>query len=399
MKSTTETEGPSIVAEEPPLPEESQYINNMNFGGYGGYRGNHPLNTYHSGLRNHENFLYANNKNVLNPPQGFNTSKKKEKPSFEDQVCTFVAESGKRMTRTESRFDSMETHIGNMGATKKSLETQIGQLATALRDQNRGHFPSNTEVNPKEPCKAVTLRSGKELEVETSKKKVESKKTVEDGESEEIEEKKIESNTEVEVEQTRILKPTLPYPQRFKKKNLDDQFAKFLEIFKKIHINIPFVDTLEQMPNYAKFIKYVMSKKRKLHEYVTVKLTEECSAILQKKLPQKLKDPWSFTIPCFIGGSQCSRALCDLGASINLMSFSIYRELEIGEVKPTTRILQLVDRRLTYPCGIVEDVQVKVDIFIFPDDFVILDMEEDHDAPLIFWETFSSDWKSIDRCT
>ncbi|XP_073304149.1 uncharacterized protein [Primulina huaijiensis] len=135
-----------------------------------------------------------------------------------------------------------------------------------------------------------------------------------------------------------------------------------------------------------------MSKKRKLQEFETVKLTEECSAILQKKLPQKLKDPGSFTIPCFIGSSKCSKALCDLRASINLMSFSIYRELELGEVKPSTITLQLADRSLTYPLGIVEDVLVKMDKFIFPADFVILDMEEDHDAPLI-WETISGYWK------
>ncbi|XP_073030715.1 uncharacterized protein [Primulina eburnea] len=176
-----------------------------------------------------------------------------------------------------------------MGATMKSLETQIGQLANALKDQNKGQFPSNTEVNPKEQCKAVTLRSGKDLEVQSPKERVDSEKTVEESEVE-------GSTAEIKVEPPPVYKPTLPYPQRFKKKNLDDQFAKFLEIFKKIHINIPFADALEQMPNYAKFIKDVMSKKRKLQEFETVKLTEECSAILQKKLPQKLKDPgrnWS----------------------------------------------------------------------------------------------------------
>ncbi|XP_075500169.1 uncharacterized protein LOC142538756 [Primulina tabacum] len=149
------------------------------------------------------------------------------------------------------------------------------------------------------------------------------------------------------------------------------------------------------MPNYEKFIKDVMSKKRKLQEFETVKLTEECSAILQKKLPQKLKDLGSFTIPCFIGGSKCSKTLCDLGANINLMSFSIYRELELGEVKPTTITLQLADRSLTYPRGILEDVLVKVDKFIFPADFVILDMEEDHDTPLIFGRPFLATGRAL----
>ncbi|XP_075489466.1 uncharacterized protein LOC142528309 [Primulina tabacum] len=236
--SIPDTEGPSVVAEETHSLEEAQYINNRNFGGFGGYRG-------------------------------------EGKPSFEDLVGTFVAESGKRMARTESRLDSMETHIGNMGATIKYLETQIGQLANALRDQNRGQFPSNTEVNPKEQCKAVTLRSGKELEVQSPKEMVENEKSVEDVEFEVITENKVE-DSKTKVVQPPAFKPVIPYPQRFKKKSLDDQFAKFLEIFKKIHINIPFADALEQMPNYAKFIKDVMSKKRKLQEFETVKLTEEC---------------------------------------------------------------------------------------------------------------------------
>ncbi|XP_073137404.1 uncharacterized protein [Henckelia pumila] len=185
-----------------------------------------------------------------------------------------------------------------------------------------------------------------------------------------------------------MYKPQLPYPHRFKKKALDEQFSKFLDIFKKIHINIPFADALEQMPNYEKFIKDVMFKKRILQDNEVVNLTEECSTILQKKLPQKLKDPGSFTIPCFIGGSKVNRALCDLGDSINLMSFSIYRTLELGEVRATTITLQLADRSITYPRGIVEDVLVKVDKFIFLADFVILDMDEDEETPLIFGRPF-----------
>ena len=168
-----------------------------------------------------------------------------------------------------------------------------------------------------------------------------------------------------------------PNPQIFQKKKLDGQLAKFLEIFKTIHINIPFADTLKQMPNYVKFMKEMMSKKRKLEEYETVKLTEEYSAILQRKLPQKLKDPGSFTIPCTIGGSSFVRALCDLRPSINLMSLSVFKKLGLGEVNPKTITLQLADRSLTYPRRVIEDVLVKVDKFIFPTDFVVLDMEED----------------------
>ena len=96
-------------------------------------------------------------------------------------------------------------------------------------------------------------------------------------------------------------------------------------MFKKLHINIPFVDELEQMPSYVKFMNEILSKKRRLSDFEIVNLIEECSVILQRKLPQKLKDPGSFTIPYTIGNSIFEKALCDLGASINLMSLSIFR--------------------------------------------------------------------------
>ncbi|XP_062075617.1 uncharacterized protein LOC133779706 [Humulus lupulus] len=138
-----------------------------------------------------------------------------------------------------------------------------------------------------------------------------------------------------------------------------------------------------------------MSKKRRLEDFETVKLTEECSAIQQKKLPQKVKDPGSFTIPCTIGGSSFDKALCDLGASINLMPLSVFKKLGVGEVKPTTITLQLADRSLTYPKGVIEYVLVKVDKFIFPADFVVLDMEEDHEIPIILGRPFLATGRAL----
>ena len=133
-----------------------------------------------------------------------------------------------------------------------------------------------------------------------------------------------------------IISPPLSFPQKFQKKKLDTQFSKFLEIFKKIHINIPFADALEQMPNYAKFMKEVMAKKRKLEDYKIVELTQECSAILQKKLPTKAKDPGNFTIPFTIEDSSFDKALCDLRASIKLMPLLVFKKLGLSEIKPTT---------------------------------------------------------------
>ena len=137
----------------------------------------------------------------------------------------------------------------------------------------------------------------------------------------------------------------IPYPQRLKKHKLDKQFTKFMEVFKKLHINITFADALEQMPSYVKFMKDILSHKRRLADFETDNLTEECSVILQRKLPQKLKDPGSFTIPCTIGNAIFERALCDLGASINLMPLSIFRRLGLGEARPTSRQVLKASKR------------------------------------------------------
>ena len=142
------------------------------------------------------------------------------------------------------------------------------------------------------------------------------------------------------------------------------------------------------MPSYAKFMKGILSRKLKLRELETVALTEECSAVLQHKLPPKLKDPGSFTIPCTIRQLSFDKCLCDLGVSINLMPLSIFKQLGLLEPKPTNMSLQLADWSITYPRGIVEDVLVKVDKLIFPADFVILDFEEDKKIPIILGRPF-----------
>ena len=183
-------------------------------------------------------------------------------------------------------------------------------------------------------------------------------------------------------------KPIVPYLQRLRKNRLDNQFGKFMEIFKMLHINNPFTEALEQMPGYVKFMKDILSKKRKLGDYETMALSEACSAILQKKLPPKLKDRGSFTIPCAIGNSLFEKALCDLGAIINLMVWSIFKKLKLGEARPTIVTLQLADRSLTRLRGIIEDVLVKVDKFIFPANFIILDMEKEKEVPIIIGRPF-----------
>ncbi|KAJ9162845.1 hypothetical protein P3X46_022587 [Hevea brasiliensis] len=142
------------------------------------------------------------------------------------------------------------------------------------------------------------------------------------------------------------------------------------------------------MPSYAKFLKEILSKKRKLEDYGIVALTEECSAILQNKLPPKLKDPGSFSIPCLIGDKKIDKALCDLRASVSLMPLSICKKLEIGELKPTTISLQLADRSVKYPIGILENIPIKVGKVFIPVDFIVLEMEEDVKIPIILGRPF-----------
>ncbi|XP_062103188.1 uncharacterized protein LOC133814211 [Humulus lupulus] len=142
------------------------------------------------------------------------------------------------------------------------------------------------------------------------------------------------------------------------------------------------------MPNYVKFLKDILTKKRRLGEFEMVTLTEGCSAILKNKIPPKLKDPGSFTIPCSIGGRDVGRTLCELGASINLLPMSIFKNLGIAKARPTTVTLQLVDRSMEHPKGKIKDVLVQVDKFIFPTDFIILDYEADRDVPIILGRTF-----------
>ena len=145
---------------------------------------------------------------------------------------------------------------------------------------------------------------------------VETKEVIQTSQNDKIEREQPQEKKYVEEEieakdRPTTIEPTVSilYPQRLKKNKLDKQFTKFMEVFTKLHINIPFTDALEQMPSYVKFIKDILSKKRRLSDFETMNLTEECSAILQRKLPQKLKDLGSFTIPCTIGNSIFERAL------------------------------------------------------------------------------------------
>ncbi|XP_073138393.1 uncharacterized protein [Henckelia pumila] len=142
-------------------------------------------------------------------------------------------------------------------------------------------------------------------------------------------------------------------------------------------------DALAQMPNYAKFLKDFLKDKKKLNDLTQVTMNEECSVVLQNKRPRKFQDPGSFSKPCQIGCFSFDNVLCDLGASINLMSYSLAQKLGINNIEPANISLKFADRSIKYPKGIVENVLVKMDKFIYHVDFVILGMDEDCEVPLI----------------
>ncbi|XP_024990704.1 uncharacterized protein LOC112524991 [Cynara cardunculus var. scolymus] len=414
------------------------------------YVGNHTRNnpfspTYNSSWRNHPNFSWAGNPG-LQPPGSTQVQNRPSNhpPGFHQgghhmQGNHHMYQSGQssqshapRQQNASEGNGSLESllkgFINQTNATLRSFETQLGQFAMDLKNRPQGNLPSDMEI-PKEHVKVVTLRSDKDLGDSNAEKEKPMEPICQENISHSFDTSKFpvlfsiaeETQIPVSVPETTALPsssttqyllgtphsgqklptpqqkktgPTyldlrdLPFPGRMKAKNVDVQFKKFLDIFKQLHINIPLVEALEQMPSYVKFLKDILNKKRRLSEFETVSLTKECIALLTCKIPPKLKDLGSFTIPCSIGGKEVGHALCDLGASINLMPLSIFNQLGIGEVRPTTVTLQLADRSLAYPKGKFEDILVKVDKFIFPADFLVLDYEADRNVPIILGRPF-----------
>ncbi|XP_057772985.1 uncharacterized protein LOC130992391 [Salvia miltiorrhiza] len=430
---------PEPAVEIPTGVEDANYINGRNYGNFqhgqqGGYNSGQQ---FHHGGRPHPNLAYGNSNNALQAPPGFSVTNgvinEEKKPNLEELLMKFICKSDERMEKLESNAVAVGTQM-------KMFETQLGQIATTVNKlQQSGNLINNAKVNAKEQCMAIRLKNeatsegshgSREMERGELSWRVHEKgrrlpphlrppgwmpfpqrhfkmvdlpsgttqegaMTAKDESAQLIEERAAEVTVEVSGrkndEKQKATSPatvTTPLPQRQKKERGQEQFSKFLEIFRKVHINIPLVEALQEMPQYARFLKDIISRKRRLEEFETVNLNEECSAILQRKLPAKIKDPGSFTLFCIIGGQHFRRSLCDLGASINLMSLSVFKQLAIGELKPTSMRLQMADRSVTYPRGIVENVLVKVGDFILPTDFVVLDIEDDNKIPLILGRPF-----------
>jgi len=150
-----------------------------------------------------------------------------------------------------------------------------------------------------------------------------------------------------------------------------EQNKDLYETFRRCEVNIPLLDAIKQLPRYAKFLKELctIKRKQKLKGCEKVRVGENVSAVIQRKLPVKCKDPSMFTIPCTIGNTRSEKAMTDLGASINVMPYSIYASLKLGPLNKTSVVIQLADRSIAYPKGVAEDVFVQINDLVFPGDF------------------------------
>ncbi|GJW41596.1 reverse transcriptase domain-containing protein [Tanacetum coccineum] len=187
-------------------------------------------------------------------------------------------------------------------------------------------------------------------------------------------------------------KPSIPYPSRRNdernREKANDQIEKFYKIFQDMSFEISFADALIFMPKFALTLKALIGNKEKLSEMARTPLNEHCLAVILNKLPKKLGDPDKFLIPCEFPGMDECLALADLGASINLMPLSVSKKLSLPELTPTGMNLELAARSISRPIGIAEDVSVKVGVFHFLADFVVVDFDADPRVPLILRRSF-----------
>ncbi|GJZ07635.1 reverse transcriptase domain-containing protein [Tanacetum coccineum] len=237
-----------------------------------------------------------------------------------------------------------------------------------------GSLPSNTIANPRGDLKAISTRSSVSYD----------RPTIPHTSSPLL--KEVEREPEATKDKSNP-KPSIPYPLRLNDQKLREkanyQILKFLQILQKLHFNISFADALLHIPMFASTFKSLLSNKEKLFELANASLNENCSAVLFKKLPEKLRDPDKFLIPCDFPELVECLALADLGASINLMPLSVWKKLSLPKLTPTRMTLELANRSVAYPVGVAEDVIVKVGKFHFPAGFVVVNYDVDPRVLLI----------------
>nr|GEZ24814.1 reverse transcriptase domain-containing protein [Tanacetum cinerariifolium] len=278
-----------------------------------------------------------------------------------------------------------------------------------------GALPGNTITNPKEDLKGITTRSGVANQgptipttskvakqgTEVTKDQVQ---TLNSQSTAPVQPLIIQSESKTPVSEPVVapisapmpnLRPSILYPSRRdnerRRDQANEQIEKFYKIFKDMSFEISFTDALILMPKFASTLKALIGNKKKLSEMARTPMNEHCSAVILNKFPRKLGDPGKFLIPCKFPGMDECLALADLGASINLMPLSVWKGLSLPELTPTCMTLKLADRSVSKPIGIAKDVSVKVGVFYFPADFVVVDFETDPPSSLNSREVFLKD--------
>src|SRR3954466_2875947 len=308
--------------------EQAHYANFQR--GQGNSYGNPYPHNYNPNWRTqHPNLSWRNNNELPHQNQDMQQQSYRapdKKPSIEDMFSKIMDKIDKTTEHTEKHLEINELKLQNHDSILKNLEQQVGQIHGLLSQRQPGKLPSDTEKNPHEHVNAVILRSGTTYEGPKVNLKVDEKEIEENNDEQDEVDDEVERAKEKERVDQRVKEYAAKYdrplfPSRLKDKAEDKQYSKFLNMFRSLHINIPFADMLEHMPKYAKFLKELVSKKKKLGEHETVMLTEESSALLKNKLPPKLRDPGNFSIPCTIGNIKFNNTLCDLGASVNILPY------------------------------------------------------------------------------
>ncbi|RVW61827.1 hypothetical protein CK203_065718 [Vitis vinifera] len=283
-------------------------------------------NTYNSSWRNHPNFSWkarATQYQQPDPPSQQSSSIEQIIANLSKVVGDFVGKQEATNARVDQRMDRVDQRMDRM----EKKEDFLLNLTKIPKPTPKPHVEKEEE-----------MKKGKEME---------------DKGSEISEEKKDSDATMKAIPEKELLK------EEMLKKST---FHLFLKHYRE-----------KGVPTYAKFLKDLCTIKRGLTVNKKAFLTEQVSAILQCKSPLKYKDPGSPTISVMIGGKVVEKALLDLGASVNLLPYSVYKQLGLGELKPTAITLSLADRSVKIPRGVIEDVLVQVDNFYYPVDFVVLD--------------------------
>ncbi|GJV88808.1 reverse transcriptase domain-containing protein [Tanacetum coccineum] len=254
-----------------------------------------------------------------------------------------------------------------------------------------GTLPSNTITNPKVHLKVITTRSGVAYQGPTIPTTFSSHPKIVEREPEVTKDMVHPTNNG----STKDVQPPIvqvqsqvPNFEPVVDPITNDQVEEFYKIFQDMSFEISLADALILMPKFASTLKALIGNKEKLSEMARTPLNKHCSAVILNKLPEKLRDPGKFLIPCDFPRMDECLALADLGASINLMPLSVWKKLSLPELTPTCMTLELADRSITKPIGIAEDVYLKVGKFKFPADFVVVDFDADPRVPLILGRSF-----------